>query len=109
MNANIFGASTFAVGMIMIAWAAVANVHAAPLRVQCQEDEIVMSSNGRDHDTCRNIDEFGADWIAEICPSSAVYFGGTCTAVQDITTNIDPDGFRYWAIEVGADPAPNLR
>lgn len=59
MTDKTFGLITFSAGIVMLAASVVATARVAP-RVECQEDEVVATSNGRDHDVCVNIDELDA-------------------------------------------------
>ena len=58
MNDRTFSTVTFIAGAVMLAASVVTVARDVPSRVECEEDEVVVTSNGVDHDTCENAEEF---------------------------------------------------
>ena len=62
MNDRTFGIITFLAGLLLLVVSVLLNVRQAPA-IECEEDEIVTTVNGRDHDTCVNAEEFVEDYL----------------------------------------------
>lgn len=58
MSDKTFGLVTFLAGMVFLGAAIVLTAHSPPERIDCEEDEVVITLNGVTHDTCQNVEEF---------------------------------------------------